>query len=255
MRTQDADNIAVLIDADNTQPSKIECVLREISTRGRIVVKRAYGNWTKPTLGNWGSIMKELAVKAVQQFDYVAGKNATDIALTIDAMDLLSRRIYDCFVIVSSDSDFTPLAIKLHESGVEVIGVGTRKASASFRNACDEFLFLENLRDDEEEDYGRDHGSNDYDDYDDEPSDLPVVHDLLLRAWQRLSDESGWSNMATAGNYLKRAKPDFDCRSYGFAKLSNLIEAFPERYEVRRVQMPNGPDVVFYRVRRMAHAV
>lgn len=145
MKTQDSNDIAVLIDADNTQPGKLEFVLREISTRGRIVVKRAYGNWMKPALGPWGSIMKELAVKAVQQFDYVAGKNATDIALTIDAMDLLSRRIYDSFVIVSSDSDFTPLAIKLHESGVEVIGVGTRQTSPSFRNACDEFIYLENL--------------------------------------------------------------------------------------------------------------
>ena len=249
MKTQDSNDIAVLIDADNTQPGKLEFVLREISTRGRIVVKRAYGNWMKPALGPWGSIMKELAVKAVQQLAYVAGKNATDIALTIDAMDLLSRRIYDSFVIVSSDSDFTPLAIKLHESGAEVIGVGTRQTSPSFRNACDEFIYLENLNG--ESASHRQHARYDEDDgYDDDASDdMPLVHELLVRAWERLSGESGWSNMATAGNYLKRAKPDFDCRSYGYAKLSNLIEDFPERYDVRRVQMPNGPDVVYYRVR------
>ena len=253
MKTQDSNDIAVLIDADNTQPGKLEFVLREISTRGRIVVKRAYGNWMKPALGPWGSIMKELAVKAVQQFDYVAGKNATDIALTIDAMDLLSRRIYDSFVIVSSDSDFTPLAIKLHESGVEVIGVGTRQTSPSFRNACDaEGMYKRQSGGKGQYGHCKIHlvPQEPGDSYDDDASDdMPLVHELLVRAWERLSGESGWSNMATAGNYLKRAKPDFDCRSYGYAKLSNLIEDFPERYDVRRVQMPNGPDVVYYRVR------
>ena len=128
----------------NTQISKLEDVFHEISTRGRIVVKRAYGNWHKPALKNWGEIIKQLAIKAEQQFDYVSGKNATDMALVIDTIELLYTNLYDAFVIVSSDSDYTPLAIKLREAGVYVMGVGEQKTPVAFRNACDEFLFLEN---------------------------------------------------------------------------------------------------------------
>ena len=141
---QELQKIAVVIDADNTQISKLEDVFHEISTRGRIVVKRAYGNWHKPTLKNWGEIIKRLAIKAEQQFDYVSGKNATDMALVIDTIELLYTNLYDAFVIVSSDSDYTPLAIKLREAGVYVMGVGEKKTPVAFRNACDEFLFLEN---------------------------------------------------------------------------------------------------------------
>ena len=142
---QELQKIALLIDADNTQLAKLEAVIREISTHGRIVVKRAYGNWKKDTLKNWENELKRLAIKAEQQFDYVSGKNATDMALVIDTMVLLHRGIYDGFVIVASDSDYTPLAIQLHESGVYVIGVGEKRTPEAFRNSCDEFVFLENL--------------------------------------------------------------------------------------------------------------
>ena len=137
--------IAMLIDADNTQLSKLEAVIQEISANGRIVVKRAYGNWRKDSLKNWENELKRLAIKPQQQFDYVSGKNATDMALVIDTLDLLHSGIYDAFVIVASDSDYTPLAIKLHESGVYVMGVGEKKTPEAFRNACDEFVYLENL--------------------------------------------------------------------------------------------------------------
>ncbi len=139
------EKIAVLIDADNTQLSKLEDVIREVSKHGRIVVKRAYGNWKKETLKNWENELKRLAIKAEQQFDYVSGKNATDIALVIDAVNLLHKGLYDAFVIVASDSDYTPLAINLHESGVYVMGVGEQKTPESFKNSCDEFVFLENI--------------------------------------------------------------------------------------------------------------
>lgn len=142
---EDLQSIVLLIDADNTQLSKLEDIIREISTHGRIVVKRAYGNWKKDVLKNWEEEIKRLAIKAEQQFDYVSGKNATDMALVIDTISLLHRGIYDAFVIVASDSDYTPLAIHLHESGVHVIGVGEKKTPISFRNSCDEFIFLENL--------------------------------------------------------------------------------------------------------------
>ncbi len=235
-------SIAVLIDADNTQLSKLDQLLAEISTRGRIVVKRAYGNWRKDLLNHWESALGRLAIKAEQQFDYVSGKNATDMALVIDAMDLLAARLYDMFVIVSSDSDFTPLAIKLRESGAEVIGVGNGQTSQSFRNACDDFLFLENL--------GGDSRRGRPDDRMFEEREMAHVHDLLERAWENYQDEDGWANAAPVGNYLKRAMPDFDARSYGFAKLSDLIKSFPGRYATKTQPMPpSGVPVLYFRCR------
>lgn len=219
--------IAVVIDADNTQISKIADVLREISTRGRIVVKRAYGNWRKDSLKNWEVEIKRLAIKAEQQFDYVTGKNATDMALVIDTIELLYSNIYDAFVIVSSDSDYTPLAIKLHESGVYVMGVGEKKTPESFRNACDEFLFLENISAVVEEELPSSPASDAG-----EKNDIASIRNLLKKAWEAFQDEDGYTNVANAGNFIKRTKPDFDCRTYGFTKLSELLRAYPDRYEV-----------------------
>ena len=141
----DFNRIALLIDADNAQAAKAESILKEVSAYGRIVIKRAYGNWSKPQLAPWEKEIKRFAISAIQQFDFAAGKNASDMALTIDAMELLYTGKYDCFVIVSSDSDFTSLAIKLHEEGVYVVGYGRRATVESFRNACDEFNYIEDL--------------------------------------------------------------------------------------------------------------
>ena len=137
--------IAVLIDADNTQLSKLEAVLHEVSTYGRIVVKKAYGNWRKDSLKNWEPELKRLAIRADQQFDYVTGKNTTDIAMVIGAMDLLHNNMYDALVLVSSDSDFTPLAIRLRESGLYIIGAGVTTTPESFKNACDDFILIDYL--------------------------------------------------------------------------------------------------------------
>ena len=145
-------SIVLLIDADNTRLAKLGAVIREVSRRGRVVVKRAYGNWKKDTLKYWEAELKRLAVKAEQQFDYATHKNATDIALVVDAMQLLHKSIYDAFVIVSSDSDFTPLAIALRESGAYVMGVGEVQTPVSFRYSCDEFIYLENIGEGEESD-------------------------------------------------------------------------------------------------------
>lgn len=211
----DLKKIAVVIDADNTQLSKIGDVLSEISKRGRIVVKRAYGNWRKESLKNWESEIKRLAIKAEQQFDYVTGKNATDMALVIDTIELLYSNIYDVFVIVSSDSDYTPLAIKLRESGVYVMGAGEKKTPESFRNACDEFLFLEDISS-----------------VPDVKDDIDSVHDLLRKACEAYQGEDGYTDVANAGHFLKHTRPDLSCRTYGFTKLSDLLRACPERYEV-----------------------
>ncbi|MCI8497050.1 MAG: NYN domain-containing protein, partial [Clostridiales bacterium] len=239
--------IAVMIDADNTQLGKLEAVLREISAYGRIVVKRAYGNWKKQALKNWEDELRRLAIKPEQQFDYVAGKNATDIALVIGALDLLYTGIYDAFVLVSSDSDYTPLAIRLNESGVYVIGVGEHKTPESFRNSCDNFIFLENILsaaapspDESQQCEAGNQPSV--------PADaLEEIHRLLSLAFEKYANDEGFANVASAGSFLTRAKPDFDCRTYGYSKLSDLIAAYPDRYELERQPGRGTVPIAVYR--------
>ena len=177
----------------------------------------------------------------------MTGKNATDIALVIDAMHLLYRGIYDAFVIVASDSDYTPLALDLHESGVYVIGVGELKTPESFRNSCDDFIYLENLNDEPEEPVAEKEKASAKEDVKGgvqkqsqkngeeklrQPGKnaMKKVHALLRLAWDKYQDAEGYVNIGAAGSYIKRARPDFDVRSYGFHKLPQLIEAFPDRY-------------------------
>ena len=255
----DSDKIAILIDADNTQLQKLDAIMTEISTRGRIVVKRAYGNWKKRNLNKWENELKRLGIKAEQQFDYVSGKNATDMALVIDAMDLLSSDAFDSFVIVSSDSDFTPLAIRLHESGANIVGIGVQTTPESFRNACDDFLFLENLTTDdtpetpEVSDKSYESKAPAKKDGEKKPASskkpkVPKdVHNLLRKAYDTYQDNDGYADVSAAGSYIKRAKPDFDTRTYGFSKLSTLLEAFPTRYEVIRTPGKNNSTYISYR--------
>lgn len=258
---EDLQSIVLLIDADNTQLSKLEDIIREISTHGRIVVKRAYGNWKKDVLKNWEEEIKRLAIKAEQQFDYVSGKNATDMALVIDTISLLHRGIYDAFVIVASDSDYTPLAIHLHESGVHVIGVGEKKTPISFRNSCDEFIFLENLGAEKKSRStaspgprrkNKDTAENNVDvsmEQDEPEESINWVHDLLREASDRYQDDDGYVNVSSAGQFIKRVKPDFDVRSFGFLKLPKLIEAFPDRYEMIKYPGKGKVKIVAYRVK------
>lgn len=253
----DSDKIAILIDADNTQLQKLDAIMTEISTRGRIVVKRAYGNWKKRNLNRWENELKRLGFKAEQQFDYVSGKNATDMALVIDAMDLLSSNAFDSFVIVSSDSDFTPLAIRLHESGANIVGIGVQTTPESFRNACDDFLFLENLTNDdtpetaEPQDKSAEAKAPEKDsEKKQKPKKQKVpkeIHNLLRKAYDTYQDNDGYAEVSAAGSYIKRAKPDFDTRTYGHSKLSSLLEAFPTRYEVIRTPGKNNSTFISYK--------
>ena len=255
----DSDKIAILIDADNTQLQKLDAIMTEISTRGRIVVKRAYGNWKKRNLNKWENELKRLGIKAEQQFDYVSGKNATDMALVIDAMDLLSSDAFDSFVLVSSDSDFTPLAIRLHDSGANIVGIGVQTTPESFRNACDDFLFLENLTTDdtpetpEVSDKSYESKAPAKKDGEKKPASskkpkVPKdVHNLLRKAYDTYQDNDGYADVSAAGSYIKRAKPDFDTRTYGHSKLSSLLEAFPTRYEVIRTPGKNNSTFISYK--------
>ena len=242
--------IAMLIDADNTQLAKLEAVIQEVNTLGRIVVKRAYGNWKKDALKRWEGEIKRLAIKPEQQFDYVSGKNATDMALVIDTIELLHREIYDAFVIVASDSDYTPLAIHLREQGVHVVGVGEKKTPEAFRKSCDEFIYLENLgtpaavavaaapaKTKSETKSGKSKKSKQTKAEAEavaKAEDINEIHLLLRTAWDKYQDEDGYAYVSSAGQFLKRAKPDFDARTYGYAKLSVLISAFPKKYRTKK---------------------
>lgn len=258
---EDLKSIALLIDADNTQLQKIENVIREVSTHGRIVVKRAYGNWKKDELKNWEEVLKRLAIKAEQQFDYVSGKNATDMALVIDAMNLLHKGLYDAFVIVASDSDYTPLAINLHESGIYVMGVGEKKTPESFRNSCDEFVFLENIAGetkdsstDQEKVCAENLESNtensDASIADDKNESIETIHNLLEIASNKYQDDEGYVNISSAGQFIKRAKPDFDVRTFGYVKLPDLIRDFPDKYEMKRYPGKGKVTIVAYKCKK-----
>ena len=247
--------MVMLIDADNTQLTKIEAVMREISTYGRIVVKRAYGNWKKEVLKNWEEELKRLAIKAEQQFDYVVGKNATDMALVIGAVDLLHSGIYDAFVLVASDSDYTPLAIRLHESGVYVIGVGEKKTPEAFRNACDDFLFLENLSGTASktkkivvDETSAENLSIIEEKHDQNTiANIDEIHNLLEIAFEKYQNADGFVNVSSAGTFLKRTKPDFDSRTYGYSKLPDLLVAYPKKYEVKKYRGKGTVNIIAYK--------
>lgn len=264
------EKIAVLIDADNTQLSKIEAVLNELSANGRIVVKKAYGNWKKPIFKHWESELKRLAIKAEQQFDYVAGKNTTDIAMVIDAMDLLHANMYDAFALVSSDSDFTPLAIRLRESGAHIIGAGESRTPEAFKNACDDFILLEYVsmagiapvgteltgttptdiaveKSVSAETVLASAAPNKAASNDKNSSNIDEIHNLLKIASAKYQDADGFVNIASAGQYIKRAKPDFTPLTYGVTKLPELLAMFPEKYKMHKFKGKGTVTIVAYK--------
>lgn len=230
--------IVVLIDADNAQLSKVPLVLSELSSHGHIIVKRAYGDWSSPYLKKWKDSLNELAVQPIQQFAYTTGKNSTDASMIIDAMDLLYTEKFDAFALVSSDSDFTKLASRLKESEVFVFGFGEHKTPISFRNACDDFIFTENLKTEIEiEETAQNQHKEKIDD----------VLLVLQQAWQKHSDDEGWVGVAVAGQMVKRLHPDFDPRSYGVSKMSELVDKLSDYLETRRTPGHGKTTIVEYR--------
>lgn len=243
----DHKKIAVLIDADNAQYTKVKAILDEISAHGHIVVKRAYGDWSSDYLKNWRQYLNELAIQPVQQFAYTTGKNSTDASMIIDAMDLLYSNKFDAFALVSSDSDFTKLASRLRESEIFVFGVGQKKTPISFRNACDDFIFTENLSVEEAEPAATLQAQEITEKPEKEPILALELVPLLTRAWEQFQDDEGWANMASAGSFLKRSKPDFDPRSYGATKFSDLLQQLAEQFEVNRSPGKGSTLIIRYR--------
>jgi uncharacterized protein (TIGR00288 family) len=212
--------LAVLIDADNVSASHAASLLAELARYGAPTVKRAYGDWTTQQLSGWKSELARHAIQPIQQFANTVGKNSTDSALIIDAMDLLYSGNLDAFAIVSSDSDFTRLATRLRESGKTVYGLGRRRTPASLQAACDKFIFLEVLRD---EDAAPDPAAEV--DAETEADSLPDLRTILEAAVRSTVQDDGWSALSSVGNYLGKTHAAFDPRHYGFPRLSALAGA------------------------------
>lgn len=232
--------LAVLIDADNVLSRHAEAILKEVGRIGEPALRRVYGDWSSQQLAGWKSAARDLGLVMHQQSANTKGKNASDIGLVIDAMDILHQGKFDGFVLVSSDSDFTRLASRIREEGLEVIGIGEAKTPESLRKVCNRFILIENILTEAEADSPA------------QPAPAPTAKSetppppaavkrpmveaipLIAKAMKSIDPDAEWYNLGQIGQYMVRADPDFDSRTYGAAKLSDLIKGLPKRFEVRK---------------------
>jgi uncharacterized LabA/DUF88 family protein len=238
MASENSTRLAVLIDADNAQPSITEGLLAEVAKYGTAHVKRAYGDWTAPQLKGWKDQLLSQSIQPIQQFAYTRGKNATDAAMVIDAMDLLYSGRFDGFCIVSSDSDFTRLASRVRESGRIVYGFGERKTPEPFRTACDKFIYTEVLAGSaatEAEAAPKQRSAKEL------RGDTHLLS-LLHNAIEAASDDTGWAGLGAIGSIINKQSPDFDSRNYGYAKLSGLVNGIG-LFETEERHIGNGKHI------------
>lgn len=227
-------NIAVLIDGDNIPSANVKEMMEEIAKYGNPTIKRIYGDWTRPGLNKWKNLLLENAITPIQQYGYTTGKNATDSAMIIDAMDILYSNKVNGFCLVSSDSDFTKLATRLREAGMLVIGIGEKKTPNPFIVACDKFIYIEILRKQSE------------DKTDLKATTKPLVDkitnkeiNLISSSINDLSDEEGWAFLGDVGSLIQKKRPNFDSRNYGFEKLTPLVES-TGKFEIEKRETPKG---------------
>lgn len=221
--------LAVLIDAENVPAKKVKEIMVEIATYGLPTIKRIYGDWTEPVVKGWKHVLLENAITPIQQYNYTTGKNSSDSAMIIDAMDILYTAKVQGFVIVSSDSDFTRLATRLREAGMVVYGIGERKTPAPFRAACDKFTYIEVLSGNAQSaepaktNLPREHTKMP------RLSDIPEdIIKLIANSISAVEDDDGWAFLAEVGNLISKKQPDFDPRNFGFNKLTPLVKAIPQ---------------------------
>ena len=247
--------LAVLIDADNASRTAMRDVMAEIAVYGTPTIKRIYGDWTSPNMASWKSILLECAITPIQQYGYTTGKNSTDSAMIIDAMDILYSGTCDGFVLVSSDSDFTRLATRLREAGMKVYGMGEKKTPKPFIVACDKFVYIEVIRaaakqaaeaaKKKEEAQAKKTAKKENKKCQTSSSPAPEeIVELIAESVEDLCEEDGLAHMGKLGNLLLKKQPDFDPRNYGFSKLSKLIRAL-DRFQI----VPQGEENVEYYVR------
>ena len=256
---EESKHLAVLIDADNAQPSVIEGLLAEVAKFGVASVKRIYGDFTSQRLQGWKQALLKHSIHPVQQFAYTSGKNATDSSLIIDAMDLMYTGRFDGFCLVSSDSDFTRLAQRLREAGLTVYGFGERKTPDPFVQACDKFTYTEVLRQDageaEKPEPAKSNGrvakkataKTAAAEKPKQPQQAP--RKLLNQAIEEASDEEGWAQLGAVGSYLNKLRSDFDPRLYGHRKLSELFKAYPKWFAIKEHSTDTGGKDLYVRMK------
>ncbi|HNP19688.1 MAG TPA: NYN domain-containing protein [Fulvivirga sp.] len=235
---------AVLIDGDNIPSANVKEMMEEIAKYGNPTIKRIYGDWTKPNLSKWKNLLLENAITPIQQYGYTTGKNATDSAMIIDAMDILYSEKVDGFCLVSSDSDFTRLATRLREAGMQVIGIGERKTPNPFIVACDKFIYLEILKGhgDEDESQPNKAKSNQKNEVD-KITDKEIK--LISTTISDLAEDDGWAFLGDVGSLLQKKQPNFDSRNYGFQKLTPLIKSI-SNFEVEQRESSKGRSKLIY---------
>ncbi|MFT6336706.1 MAG: uncharacterized LabA/DUF88 family protein [Saprospiraceae bacterium] len=235
-------NLAVLIDGDNIPSAHVKEMMEEIAKYGNPTIKRIYGDWTKPHLTKWKNLLLQNAITPIQQYAYTTGKNATDSAMIIDAMDILYSDKVSGFCLVSSDSDFTRLATRLREAGMQVIGIGEKKTPTPFIVACDKFIYIEIIRN---------QSKNEEDVEDEKPDEenidkiTPKVIKLLSTTISDLSDEDGWAFLGDVGSLLQKKQPNFDSRNYGFDKLTPLIKSTGQ-FEIDQRENPKRRNKLIF---------
>ena len=248
--------IALLIDGDNAAPKRLAPILEEVSKNGTITIRRIYGDWTTQGMSGWKELLNSNAIQPVQQFAYTKGKNSTDSALIIDAMDILHGELVDAFCIVSSDSDYTRLATRLRESGLFVMGVGEKKTPDAFVKACERFIYVENLDVQEAgpgagaaaSTSGKERGKRTGSTAKAQPAKLSQNAELmrkLRKAFNIAKGEEEEASLSLIGQALRRLDPGFDPRSYGHASLSSLVNALKDQLETRREEKGNTVMVRF----------
>lgn len=266
MNINENKRFALLIDADNAQAKAIDAILTEAARYGDVTSRRCYGDWTNTRLGSWKTVLNKHAIQPMQQFAYTSGKNATDSALIIDAMDLLYTSKFDGFFLVSSDSDFTKLATRIREAGLEVIGIGRRLTPEAFRAACNKFIFTETIMDENPADDAKkptkpiatnatvskkvdnlvvstsQTDKNTQSTKIANPSKDATLKKLLKEAIESASEEDGWANLGGVGSYIPRVDSSFDPRNYGFDKLGKLIRSL-DYIEVQQKNIESGSNI------------
>jgi len=235
-------NLAVLIDGDNIPSAFVKEMMEEIAKYGNPTIKRIYGDWTKPNLSKWKNILLENAITPIQQYGYTTGKNATDSAMIIDAMDILYSEKVNGFCIVSSDSDFTRLATRLREAGMQVIGIGEKKTPNPFIVACDKFIYIEILKTKTKEKVSEDEKEMEKETFD-KISSKEIK--LIATTITDLSDDEGWAFLGDVGSLLQKKRPNFDPRNYGFQKLTPLIKSIG-KFEIEQRESQKGRSKLIY---------